>query len=154
MSTPRQTIDAQLSAAGWAVQDVARLNLSAFRGVAVRELRSQGGPADYILFVDGKALGVVEAKKAGTALTIVAEQSMRYSYARKWIGPDVCRYEEEPKETIQEGRERQFCAEGESGICGVERVGEVAGPPLSQEPWGNPSRRHLSPRRPRCLWLD
>ena len=81
----RQTIDAQLSAAGWVVQSLDAINLSAARGVAVREMRSQGGPADYILFVDGKALGVVEAKKAGTTLSGIADQSERYTHAKKWI---------------------------------------------------------------------
>jgi type I restriction enzyme R subunit len=84
-SQVRENIDAQLSAASWDVQDLAAINLSAARGVAVREMRSQGGPADYILFVDGKALGIIEAKKEGTTLSSVAEQSERYSYARKWI---------------------------------------------------------------------
>ncbi|YCM45356.1 hypothetical protein V2O64_04885 [Verrucomicrobiaceae bacterium 227] len=78
MSTPEESarhhIDALLGAAGWAVQDIAEINLSAARGIAIRELRSQGGPADYLLFVDGKALDVVEAKKAGTTLSAVAEQ--------------------------------------------------------------------------------
>jgi type I restriction enzyme, R subunit len=81
----RLQIDAQLSAAGWAIQDIATLNLSASRGVAVREMQSFGGPADYILFVDGKALGILEAKKEGTTLSAVAEQSARYTDARKWI---------------------------------------------------------------------
>jgi len=81
----RLQIDAQLSAAGWALQDIATLNLSASRGVAVREMQSFGGPADYVLFVDGKALGIVEAKKEGTTLSAVAEQSARYTDARKWI---------------------------------------------------------------------
>ena len=81
----RTTIDAMLAAAGWTVQDTKELNLSASQGVAVREMQSQGGPADYILFVDGKALGVVEAKKEGTTLSGVAEQSQRYTAAKKWI---------------------------------------------------------------------
>jgi len=81
----RRTIDAQLAAAGWAVQNLDQINLSAARGVAVREMQSQGGPADYVLFVDGKALGVLEAKKAGTTLSGVAEQSRRYTAAKKWI---------------------------------------------------------------------
>lgn len=59
-------MDAMLAAAGWTVQDIASLNLHASRGVAVREMQSHGGPADYILFVGGKALGIVEAKKEGT----------------------------------------------------------------------------------------
>lgn len=77
-STPeqlaRETIDAMLAVAGWAIQDIATLNLSASRGVAVREMQSYGGPADYILFVDGKALGVVEAMKEGTTLSAVVGQ--------------------------------------------------------------------------------
>jgi type I restriction enzyme R subunit len=89
LSTPeqqaRETIDAQLSAAGWTVQSISDLNLSASRGVAVREMQSHGGPADYILFVDGKALGIVEAKKEGTTLSSVADQSERYTNAHKWI---------------------------------------------------------------------
>jgi len=81
----RKTIDALLEAAGWVVQELAEINLAAALGVAVREMRSLGGPADYILFVDGKALGVLEAKKEGTTLSAVAEQSKRYSHAHKWI---------------------------------------------------------------------
>ena len=88
-ATPEQSarlqIDAQLSAAGWTIQDIATLNLSASRGVAVREMQSMGGPADYVLFVDGKALGIVEAKKVGTTLSAVAEQSARYTTAKNWI---------------------------------------------------------------------
>ncbi len=72
-------------AAGWLIQDKKDLNLSASRGVAVREMKSMGGPADYILFVDGRALGIVEAKKEGTTLSAVAEQSARYTAAMKWI---------------------------------------------------------------------
>ncbi len=87
--TPEQLariqIDAQLSAAGWTIQDIGTLNLQAARGVAVREKQSHGGPADYILFVDGKALGIIEAKKEGTTLSGVAEQSARYTYAHKGI---------------------------------------------------------------------
>ncbi|MCB1133087.1 MAG: restriction endonuclease subunit R, partial [Verrucomicrobiae bacterium] len=89
MSTPeaaaRETIDRQLVAAGWTVQSIEDLNLAEGRGVAVRELQSQGGPADYVLFVDGRALAIVEAKKTGTTLSHVAEQSARYTAAKKWI---------------------------------------------------------------------
>ena len=81
----REDIDRQLMAAGWLIQDKKDLNLHASRGVAVREMQSHGGPADYILFVDGKALGVVEAKKEGTTLSAVAEQSARYTAANHWI---------------------------------------------------------------------
>ncbi len=53
----RVEVDASLVAAGWAVQDRADMNLSASRGVAVREFKLKHGHgfADYLLFVDGKA---------------------------------------------------------------------------------------------------
>ena len=81
----RERIDAMLAESGWMVQSLEELNLHASLGVAVREVRSKGGPADYILFADGKALGVVEAKKEGETLSQVAGQSARYSKAGNWI---------------------------------------------------------------------
>jgi len=77
----RDTIDRLLAAAGWAVQDLAQANRLAARGVALREfpLDSGYGFADYLLYVDGKAAGVIEAKKAGTTLTGVESQSSRYA---------------------------------------------------------------------------
>ena len=77
----REDIDAELTAAGWIVQDRAELNLDAGRGVAVREFRLNPGhgAADYLLYVDGEAVGVVEAKKAGTTLTGVEVQAEKYS---------------------------------------------------------------------------
>jgi type I restriction enzyme R subunit len=59
----REKIDAAFPQAGWVVQDRATMNLTAGRGVAVREFRLEPhGFADYMLFVDGKAVGVLEAK--------------------------------------------------------------------------------------------
>ena len=74
----RAEIDRLLEAAGWAVQDYARMNRRAAPGVAVREYPLTNGFADYLLLVDGKAAGVVEAKPVGTTLSGVAEQSARY----------------------------------------------------------------------------
>ena len=77
----REAIDAALAASGWLVQDVADANLHAGRGVAIREfpLKSGHGHADYALFVDGKAAGIVEAKRAGVPLTGVEVQAEKYS---------------------------------------------------------------------------
>ena len=77
----RQEIDRLLSAAGWAVQDVAAADLHAAQGVAIREfpLATGFGFADYLLYVDGKACGVIEAKKRGATLTGVESQSTRYA---------------------------------------------------------------------------
>ena len=61
----RQKIDQLLDAAGWIVQDRAAANITAGRGVAVREfpMKTGHGEADYLLFLDGAAAGVVEAKR-------------------------------------------------------------------------------------------
>jgi len=67
--------------AGWDIQDRDGINLSAARGVAIREfpLAAGHGTADYLLFVDGKAVGVLEAKPAGHTLTGVEPQAQKYS---------------------------------------------------------------------------
>ena len=57
----RRQIDHQLGQCGWDVQDYRRMNISAGLGVAVREFPLSTGDADYLLYVDGKACGVVEA---------------------------------------------------------------------------------------------
>lgn len=75
----RQNIDNQLAEAGWPVQDRAQMNLYAGRGVAVREFPLTTGFADYLLFVDKKAVGVIEAKAEGVTLSGVAEQAGQYS---------------------------------------------------------------------------
>lgn len=77
----RQVIDAQLVAAGWQLQDRDQLDRRASLGVAVREYPLSSGPADYLLLVDGKACGVVEAKKEGFTLSGVADQAVGYNSA-------------------------------------------------------------------------
>ncbi len=77
----RVEIDAALEAAGWPVQDRDQMNVEAGPGVAVREfpLRTGFGSADYMLYADGRAVGVIEAKKAGVTLTGVEVQAEKYS---------------------------------------------------------------------------
>ena len=77
----RQIIDAALIIAGWIVQDRADLNLHAGPGIAVRETPTATGPADYILFLDGRACGVLEAKPEGTTLLGVVNQGADYTRA-------------------------------------------------------------------------
>jgi type I restriction enzyme, R subunit len=83
MPTPeflaRQQIDQFLADSGWTIQDRLGMNLYAGRGVAVREFPLETGFADYLLFVDRKAVGVVEANKVGTTLSGVAEQAGNYA---------------------------------------------------------------------------
>jgi type I restriction enzyme R subunit len=73
----RAEIDRLLAQAGWAVQDVKAADLHAIHGVALREfeLNPGHGTADYLLYVDAKACGVIEAKKQGATLTGVELQS-------------------------------------------------------------------------------
>jgi type I restriction enzyme R subunit len=76
----REEIDGQLESAGWIVQDMSVLNIAAGRGVAVREFPlGTYGAADYLLYVDRKAAGIIEAKSEGTTLTGVETQSEKYS---------------------------------------------------------------------------
>lgn len=78
----RAWIDRQLITAGWAVQDFAQLNLFApEQGVAVREvtMKPGHGRADYLLYVDRKVVGVIEAKPEGTTLAGVEWQSGMYA---------------------------------------------------------------------------
>lgn len=78
----RQEIDNKLEAAGWAVQDKKKINLSEKLGVAVREMDADTGFADYMLFVDGAACGIIEAKREGAALWHVDQQSKRYATSK------------------------------------------------------------------------
>jgi type I restriction enzyme R subunit len=77
----RKKIDQLLTQAGWLVQDVKDTNIFAGKGVAIREfpLKQGHGFADYLLYVDGRAAGVIEAKKTGTTLTGVETQSDKYA---------------------------------------------------------------------------
>lgn len=74
----RQRIDTMLARAGWVVQDYRSVNLYAGLGVAVRELVTDAGPADYVLFVNRQAVGIIEVKKQGTTLSGVEPQTLKY----------------------------------------------------------------------------
>lgn len=77
----RVEIDRQLDACGWVVQDRSAMNLYAGQGVAVREfiMATGHGRTDYLLFIDQKAVGAIEAKPSGTPLAGVEPQSDKYS---------------------------------------------------------------------------
>jgi len=94
----RREIDRQLTAAGWKIQDKRHLNLHAAPGVALCETDVDGGFADYMLFADAKAIGVNEAKAAGTPLVGVSDQSELYAHAalkdfQRWGNPLPFTYE-------------------------------------------------------------
>lgn len=75
----RLLIDDQLRSAGWEIQDYKAFNLKAAAGVALREVPTAAGPCDYMLFWQGRAVGIVEAKPEGTPLLGVSEQNDKYA---------------------------------------------------------------------------
>ncbi|MBA4410975.1 MAG: restriction endonuclease subunit R, partial [Odoribacter sp.] len=80
----RDNIDKQLTACGWLIQGIKKVNLHAGIGVAIKEYLTDVGPADYVLFVDGKPCGVVEAKKEeeGFRLNVHEDQTEGYAAAK------------------------------------------------------------------------
>lgn len=80
----RDRIDEMLTDSGWTVQSINKVDLSANKGIAVREYQTDVGPADYVLFVDRKPVGIIEAKREeeGHRFTVVEEQSKDYANAK------------------------------------------------------------------------
>ncbi|MFT5131289.1 MAG: type I restriction enzyme R subunit [Rhodothermales bacterium] len=84
----RDEIDQQLRAAGWVVQHKDAINLHDGEGQAIREYVTNAGRADYVLFVDQKPVGVIEAKRdtLGQNLTLAEGQTEGYAAAKlKWV---------------------------------------------------------------------
>lgn len=78
----RDNIDRQLIACGWIIQDKNKINLNAGLGIAVREYQTDIGPADYVLFVDKKPVGIIEAKRTEDGVRLVTEvETQSYGYA-------------------------------------------------------------------------
>lgn len=87
----RNEIDKKLNDAGWIVQEKSMIDWSASRGIAVKEYLTDVGPADYVLFVDKKPVGIIEAKRdeEGHRLTVVEEQSAEYASSKlKYLNND------------------------------------------------------------------
>ena len=75
----RQTIDGMLEESGWQVQNYAERETDASPGVAVREYPLQDDQrADYLLFINEVAVGIVEAKPEGTTISGPLQQAERY----------------------------------------------------------------------------
>src|SRR5213594_5195373 len=101
----REKIDKLLTECDWEIQNRSTINFSAARGVAIREaLLKDRDEVDYLLFVDGKAIGTVEAKPEGHTLIGVEEQSGKYGknlldVYGKWREPLPFAYESTGIET-------------------------------------------------------
>ena len=101
----RGKIDALLEAAGWILQDKDAFNRNAAVGVIVRHFQIGKEEADYLIFVKGKAAGVIEAKKEGVTLSGVSEQSDKYmdklpDYIQKWSDNLLFDYESNGEEIL------------------------------------------------------
>jgi len=78
--TRKKRIDKQLKAAGWRIIPyMDGIDLTVLRNHAIEEYQTTHGPADYALVVNGKLLGMVEAKKLEVGAQNVLEQAKRYS---------------------------------------------------------------------------
>ena len=80
----RDQIDEMLHQAGWSVQSKNQINFNESVGIAIKEYQTSVGPADYVLFVDQKPVGIIEAKKVteGHRLSVHEEQSKGYANAQ------------------------------------------------------------------------
>lgn len=84
----REKIDHMLERAGWAVQDKKSIDFTKSTGIAVREYQTDAGFADYVLFVDKKPCGVIEAKKETEGHKITTHEDQAEAYAKsklKWV---------------------------------------------------------------------
>lgn len=87
----RDNIDRKLNDSGWVVQDKNKVDWNASSGIAVKEYLTDVGPADYVLFVDRRPVGIIEAKREdeGHHLTVVEEQSSEYATSKlKYLDND------------------------------------------------------------------
>lgn len=80
----RDNIDRNLTESGWIIQSMKQINLFAGIGVAIREYQTDVGFADYVLFVDGKPCGIIEAKREeeGHRMNVHESQSEDYAKAK------------------------------------------------------------------------
>lgn len=82
----RDIIDKHLIAYGWVIQDKDKINLNANGGVVVRYYLTQDGKeTDYVMFVDKKPVGVIEAKREeeGVCLTTSGLCFMKYTNSKE-----------------------------------------------------------------------
>lgn len=131
----RLDIDAALEAAGWILQNRDAINLAAGPGVALREARMapRHGFADYLLCVNGKAVGAIEARPAGHTLSGVEIQSGKYA-AGQAVAVRVHEHGRGSRQPRQAGREGISGLPGAGGSAQVHRVLQRAAPQLEHDP--------------------
>ena len=84
----REKIDKLLQQCSSDLQNHRTINLSAARGIGIREALLKGGDGvDYLLFVDDKATGTVKRKREDFTLTGVEEGSGKWGKGLRYTGP-------------------------------------------------------------------
>ena len=81
----RAKIDKQLRDAGWHI--ITRNEFSAKEAVAVKEALMQGNKeSDYLLYIEGKAIAVIEAKRESNNLGIEVQEQVEYyaNHPQNW----------------------------------------------------------------------
>ncbi len=81
-TTRKKRIDEKLKSSilNWVIIHNSKVNdYTKLSNHAVEEYPTETGPADYALFVDGKLLGIIEAKKISVGAGNVLEQAKRYA---------------------------------------------------------------------------
>ena len=78
----RDHIDALLIQSGWLIQNKSSINLAAAKGIAIREYQTDIGPADYILFINKKPVGLIEAKREEEGVRITMHEDQAEGYAK------------------------------------------------------------------------
>src|SRR6266481_4507669 len=81
--TRKEIIDQRLMDAGWRILPAEKFDpkkpLATYNRCAIEEYQTDNGPADYAFCMDGKILGIVEAKKLTLGPQNVLSQAERYS---------------------------------------------------------------------------
>ncbi len=77
----RDNIDKQLRAAGWAVQDKDKIDWNESIGIAIRGYQTDIGPTDHVLFIEGKPVGIIEAKKEQEGCKLISHETQAENYA-------------------------------------------------------------------------
>ena len=169
----REHIDRMLEDAGWQVQTRARMNRTAADGVAVCEFPLTTGEVDYLLLAGGRPIGVVEAKPAGTSLSGVEPQAMKYCAGLPdllqplaWHDPLPFRYESTGVETFfaddrdPDARSRRVFTfhqpetlmEWAGGVRAGVRIGEGGEPYTARTQTLRDRLRHMPPLATGGLW--
>ncbi len=78
----RDNIDKQLHAAGWAVHDKDKIDWNESIGIAIRGYQTDVGPTDYVLFVERRPVGLIEAKKEEEGLKLISHEPQAEFYAK------------------------------------------------------------------------